>query len=53
MFNIIQEITASNVDEPEDKSQNEDSIELLEKMEDVSEASSDLRPKGEILLYGK
>ena len=40
------------MDEPEDKSQNEDSIELLEKM-DVSEASSDLRPKGEILLYGK
>ena len=41
-FNIIQEITASNVDESVDKSQNEESIELLEKMEDVSEASSDM-----------
>ena len=42
MSDVFQEITASNV--------NEDSIEL-EKMEeeDVSEASSDVRPKGEIL----
>ena len=46
-INIIQEHSESNVDDSKDKSQNYNNIELLQKMEDVSEASPDERPKGE------
>ena len=46
-INIIQEHSESNVDDSKDKSQNHNNIELLQKMEDVSKASPDERPKGE------
>ena len=49
MINIIQEHTpASNMDDPKDKLQKYNNIELLQKKEDVSEASPDESPKGEL-----
>ena len=49
LINFIQAQTAaSNVDDPKDKLQKINNIELLQKMEDVSEASPDERPKGEL-----